>query len=195
MLGLGLARTRSHLAIGAHCAACTACTHTTMSVTQPLSTALAPTATQTAQGLPPIAQVVPVLSAIATFVVAAVSKSSYALIAAISWVSHPILALLKAPLPFVLYLISPLVLFIKIVLGIFFVIPYNGVVDFFVAVQPFYVFCGVACISGAVIGLGGRMVAGFISEIILGPEEMQGEPLGPSLDEQLLVDEKPKRLI
>jgi len=81
--------------------------------------------------------------------------------------------LAKAPLPFILYIMSPVIVFGQIVAGVFFVIPYHAVVDFFVAVQPFYVFCGVACISGALIGLGGRVFAGVVSAVIVGHEEVE----------------------
>ena len=73
-------------------------------------------------------------------------------------------------------------------LGVFFVAPYHVAVDFFVAVQPLYVFCGVACISGAVIGLGGRVIASVASSVFMGPEGVEKESirLAP-------LDEKPRR--
>lgn len=73
-------------------------------------------------------------------------------------------------------------------LGLFFVIPYHAVVDVFVALQPFYVFCGVACITGAVIGLGGRFFAGMASAIILGPDAVEG-----AVDGQRDADQKPRK--
>ena len=66
-------------------------------------------------------------------------------------------------------------------LGVLFVNPYHAIVDFFLAVEPFYIFCGVACISGAVIGLGGRRIAAAISVAIMGREGVGNETIEPAL--------------
>ena len=73
----------------------------------------------------------------------------------------------RAPLPFILCILSPIIVFGQIVFGGLFLFPYNAIVDTFVTLQPFYVFCRVACISGAVIGLGGKLIAGVVGAAIM----------------------------
>jgi len=158
-----------------------------MSVTHPLSSAvISPTTTQIIENTPPITQIIPFLSKTASFLVSIASQINFVLVFLTSWLSYPIFLLAKAPLPFILYIMSPVIVFGQIVAGVFFVIPYHAVVDFFVAVQPFYVFCGVACISGALIGLGGRVFAGVVSAVIVGHEEVESRSIEQSsLDEKL----------
>lgn len=74
-------------------------------------------------------------------------------------------------------------------MGVFFLVPYNALTSFFVAIQPVYVFCGVACITGIVIGLGGRGVAGALNTVVMGPDDGGFEE--PSSIKAL--DEKPKK--
>ena len=160
-----------------------------MSATHPLSSAvIGPTAAQAIENAPPITQIVPFLSKTASFLVATSSQLSFALVFLTSWLSYAIFLLAKAPLPLILYILSPFIVFGQIVVGVFFVIPYHAVVDFFVAVQPFYVFCGVACISGVLIGLCGRVFAGAVSAVIVGHEKMESISI-----EQSSLDEKPKK--
>jgi hypothetical protein len=80
----------------------------------------------------------------------------------------------------ILYILSPLIVFVEIVFNLFFANPYHTVVNFFLAVQPLYVFCGVACISAAVIGYGGRFVARMAISIIMGLEGAEKRAIRPA---------------
>jgi hypothetical protein len=132
-----------------------------------MSAIVTPTSAQIAQNSPPITQLIPLISKTWTFLVAAASYLIHAFIFLASWISYPMLVIVKAPLPFILYILSPVIVFGQILFGGLFIFPYNAIVEFFVELQPFYVFCGVACISGAVIGMGGRLVAESISAAIM----------------------------
>lgn len=131
-----------------------------------MSSIATPTATQVVQS-PPIAQLVVLASKTSTILVAGVSYLIHAFVILTSWISYPMLIIVTAPLPFILYVLSPILVFGQIVLGGLFILPYNAIVDLFVALQPFYVFCGVACISGAIVGIGGRLIAGVVSSVII----------------------------
>lgn len=155
------------------------------------SSVIGPTATQIVQNSPPIANLLPILSKTATFLAALVSKTSHVALSIIVWAAYPLLVLAKTPLPLIRYILSPVIVFGQIILGLFFIVPYHIIVDFFVAVQPFYVFCGVACITGAVVGLGGRFLAGLFNVIIDGP----GQTEKPAGDKVMPSDEKPKKPI
>lgn len=145
-----------------------------MSTASFTSTVISPTTTQVVERSAPISEILPLLSKIVSFSLGFVSATTRFLVSIISWVSYPIFLLLKAPIPLLLYVLSPFIAFGQIVLGLFFVVPYNAVVDVFLAVQPFYVFCGVACITGALVGIGGRYFAAAVSTVILGPEAIEG---------------------
>jgi hypothetical protein len=143
---------------------------TTMSGTHPLSTVVSPTTTQLIENPPPIEQLIPFLSKSASLLASAASHLSSALVFLSSILSYSIILLASAPLQIILYVISPVLAFVQIVLGVLLVNPYHAIVNFFLVVQPFYVFCGVACISGTVIGLGGRRVARALTSALMGPE-------------------------
>lgn len=150
------------------------------------SSAFSPTATQVVQTSPPIANLLPIVSTITQLLYSFTSKVSHVALYILSLSLYPLLALVKALLPPLRYILSPLIVFCQILLGLFFVVPYEAVVKFFVVIQPVYVFCGVACITGAVIGLGGRFVASFFNVLIEGPGDQQegkGEQVG-SLEEK-----------
>ena len=136
------------------------------------SPALASTATMV-QNSPPIATILPIISAIAKFLYSLAFRGAHTAAHALSLAAYPLLVLATAPLPLLRYMLSPLIVFVQLFLGLFFVIPYQALVNFFIAIQPVYVFCGVACITGAVVGLGGRVVASFFNAVIEGPGDTQ----------------------
>ena len=94
-----------------------------------------------------------------------------ALFSAISTVFRSLIHLLSAsfrsilifsPLPVVLYLLAPAFVFLQIVADICVVLPYRIAVAFLDVFYPVYVFLGVACITGALVGLSGRLITGFL---------------------------------
>jgi len=152
-----------------------------MSVTHPLPTVISPATTQLIENTPPIHQIISFLSKFASLLVSAASYLKSAVVFLFSSVSYSTSLLANPPLKIILYILSPFIVFGQIVLGVLFVNPYHAIVDFFLAVQPFYVFCGVACISGAVIGLCGRRIAAAISVAIMGREGVGNETIEPAL--------------
>ena len=64
--------------------------------------------------------------------------------------------LLFWPVPILLYLFAPVVVFSNIVLTIFFFAPYKSILYLLDALYPLYVLAGVACITGGVLGIAGR---------------------------------------
>jgi len=155
-----------------------------------MAAVVTPTSTQVVQSSPPIIQIIPFISKTSAFLVATSSRLTRVLLAFTSWASYPTFVLVKAPLPAIHYILSPIIVFGQIVIGVFFVIPYNAVVDIFVALQPFYVLCGVACICGAVVGLSGRLIAVVVSALVMGPGKVEG---GPSAEASF--DDKRKKRV
>lgn len=162
-----------------------------MSVTHLLSSAVVgPTTTQSIESTPPITQILPFISRTVSIAVAIASKVNFALVVLTSWLSYPAFLLAKAPIVLILYVLSPFIIFGQIVLGVFVTTPYQYLVDFFVTMQPLYVFCGVACISGAIVGLGGRFIAGALTAAVMGPEQEERRWL-----EQASWGERPKKRV
>ncbi|TEB25387.1 hypothetical protein FA13DRAFT_1167449 [Coprinellus micaceus] len=66
------------------------------------------------------------------------------------------------PIPIVLYIIAPLTVFVGYLASIFVFMPYATLVYLLEALHPLYVFCGVACLTGALLGVVGRLVAWLV---------------------------------
>jgi hypothetical protein len=77
---------------------------------------------------------------------------------------YPFLAIIPIPI----YLLSPLIITSKILLDLFVVLPYRAVVYVSQALYPIYAFLGVACLSGVIIGFGGRQLVSLVGWGILG---------------------------
>src|SRR4051794_26084469 len=63
-----------------------------------------------------------------------------------------------SPVPVLLYIFAPVIVFMDIITTIFIRAPYAVVVYLLDALFPLYVFCGVACITGGIIGLTARLL-------------------------------------
>jgi hypothetical protein len=79
------------------------------------------------------------------------------------------LVFLASPLTFVLYAIAPLVVFLQFTFDLLILSPYALIAYFLHAIYPVYVFVGVACITGSLIGFSGRTLALFLTALILSP--------------------------
>ncbi|KAF7344036.1 hypothetical protein MVEN_01693100 [Mycena venus] len=79
-----------------------------------------------------------------------------------SIVLHPLFIVFLSPLPvlarILLYILSPLHLFVKIFLDIVLYTPYRTIAYLSDVFYPAYVFFGVACVTGMMLGLVGRFV-------------------------------------
>jgi hypothetical protein len=69
-----------------------------------------------------------------------------------------------SPLPFVFYLLAPAFVFLQLVANVFVVLPYRTTLSLLDVFYPIYVFCGVACIAGGLVGLSGRLITGMLVE-------------------------------
>jgi len=76
-----------------------------------------------------------------------------------------------SPLPIVLYVLGPVIAFLDIAATVFIRAPYNGVVYLLDAIYPLYVFCGVACITGGLLGLVGRVLCRVVINMAQRGEE------------------------
>jgi len=71
---------------------------------------------------------------------------------------------LLSPIPILLYVFAPVVVFIDAVTTLFIRLPYQTFLYLTDALFPLYVLCGVACITGGLFGLGAR----FLCRVLIG---------------------------
>jgi hypothetical protein len=64
--------------------------------------------------------------------------------------------LLFWPVPILLYVFAPVVVFSGLFVTTFFFVPYKSILYLLDAFYPLYVLAGVACITGGVLGIAGR---------------------------------------
>ena len=65
--------------------------------------------------------------------------------------------------PLISYLVAPLLIFATMILKVFFLAPLNMAHHILNSLYPVYAFCGVACITGIVIGMGGRSLSALLT--------------------------------
>ncbi|KAF8884366.1 hypothetical protein BD779DRAFT_1674180 [Infundibulicybe gibba] len=73
--------------------------------------------------------------------------------------------LLYMPLAIILYIASPAIVFLDISYTLFLSTPARIAVYLFDAFYPLYVFCGVACITGSLLGLAGKLLSSALVEL------------------------------
>ncbi|KAF8868466.1 hypothetical protein BD779DRAFT_1001493 [Infundibulicybe gibba] len=78
--------------------------------------------------------------------------------------SQPSLPLVHA-LAIILYIVSPAIVFLNISYTLLLSTPARIVVYLFDAFYPLYVFFGVACITGALLGLAGKLLSSLLVEL------------------------------
>ncbi|KIK63807.1 hypothetical protein GYMLUDRAFT_454921 [Collybiopsis luxurians FD-317 M1] len=112
-----------------------------------------------------------------------------------SWVirstlSYPTLLLLP-PAGFILsitfYLFAPVIVFFQVLLDVLVFTPYNLALYFLDAVYPLYVFCGVASITGILIGLLAKRLVVQINKVAR--FEVAGEQSNKRREEQVKWEE------
>lgn len=132
------------------------------------SYATGPTATSVPTALPPpIVQILPYISQAASFLLTTTTitfRTLFSLIIKIS--SH--LSIIS-PLPIILYVLAPIIVFSQILIDLLVFTPYSIAVYALDAFYPIYVFCGVACIAGATIGVIARGIAVLLVSVTEGP--------------------------
>ncbi|KAG2757788.1 hypothetical protein P692DRAFT_20208071 [Suillus brevipes Sb2] len=122
---------------------------------------LPPTITGQLSTQPPIAQVIPIFRATFSVLRTFLSQASRVLVA----LATPLLIFV----PLISRLLAPLILVFHIVLDAAVYTPYTIISNLAAALYPLYVFCGVACIFGAVLGILGRSLVA-LSNNVLAPE-------------------------
>ncbi|RDB17527.1 hypothetical protein Hypma_001260 [Hypsizygus marmoreus] len=81
-----------------------------------------------------------------------------------------------SPLPIIFYFLAPAFVFFEIATDVFLRFPYQVALYLLDAFYPIYVFCGVACITGALVGVTGRLVAGLLVDLSQGAYWMTPTP-------------------
>jgi hypothetical protein len=77
------------------------------------------------------------------------------------------LILILSPLPIILYALAPVLVFLQLAFSIVVLLPYHTFLYLVDVLYPLYVFFGVACIAGALIGLSGRILAAILTAVVL----------------------------
>jgi hypothetical protein len=88
---------------------------------------------------------------------------------AFSWFKYSILSfqlLLYWPVPILLYIFAPVIVFSELVVTISFFAPYKSILYLFDALYPLYVLAGVACITGGVLGIAGRGLSRLLVHLL-----------------------------
>ncbi|KAJ7056002.1 hypothetical protein C8F01DRAFT_1373024 [Mycena amicta] len=120
-----------------------------------MSTPTPATATPTAAGL---ARAVPYAKATATFTVSLFSLLLQGIYTVLAFTAHPIMIIVLSPAPLFLYLLAPLFIVIQLALDTLVYTPLRLVSYLADALYPVYVLVGVACITGGILGLSGRVL-------------------------------------
>lgn len=106
---------------------------------------------------PPLARILPYLSTASHGLIASLAATLRAVVYLTKTLSYPILLL--SPLPIILYLLAPLIVFLQILVEVAILSPFKVFMYLADALYPLYVFVGVACITGALVGYVCRFVA------------------------------------
>lgn len=74
--------------------------------------------------------------------------------------------LLFWPLPILLYILAPAIVFVQLVVIVVFYGPYKIILYLLDALYPLYILTGVACITGGVLGFAGRQLCRFLVHLL-----------------------------
>ncbi|KAJ7113389.1 hypothetical protein C8R44DRAFT_710600 [Mycena epipterygia] len=108
---------------------------------------------------PALARALPYAKSAVSLTISSFSAIFRTIFAALAFLAkiaaHPIVFL--SPFPLLLYILAPVIVFIHLFLDIAVYTPYRAILYVSDAFYPAYVFLGVACITGALVGLSGRL--------------------------------------
>ncbi|KAI0251853.1 hypothetical protein BJV78DRAFT_393598 [Lactifluus subvellereus] len=125
-----------------------------------------------AAATPPRGQPPPPISSLVPLVISAGSWALSCTAALFKIVSLYLLSPILVVIPVIFYLLSPILISSQLLLNLFVLLPYRAAVYISQAVYPIYAFVGVACLSGAIIGMGARQIVNLVGWVLLG-EKMQ----------------------
>ncbi|KAG0694902.1 hypothetical protein DFH29DRAFT_298660 [Suillus ampliporus] len=120
---------------------------------------LLPIATGQLSTQPPIMQIIPILLATFSLLRTFLSQTLRVVVALVT----PLLIFV----PLVFRLLAPVILVFHIILDAAVYTPYAIISSVASALYPVYIFCGVACISGAVLGILGRSLVALSNNVIV----------------------------
>ncbi|KAI9513400.1 hypothetical protein F5148DRAFT_3580 [Russula earlei] len=129
-----------------------------------------------AQTAPPILSLLPLVT---VAISAGFTALSY-LVRLLHGVFLTLLSPFLVVVPITIYLFSPIIVSSKVLLDLFVVLPYRVSAYTAQALYPIYTFLGVACLSGAIIGVGARRIVSFVGWGLLGgiqSPQRSGSPL------------------
>ena len=124
-------------------------------------------ATQALDGPAPISQILPVISQVLSVLATTFTVIATATVTIASYMIYPILFL--SPLPLILYILSPVLVLGSILLDALIVTPYYAVSSLAGIVYPLYVLLGIACLSGAFMGVSGRIISRMLNAVVYPP--------------------------
>ncbi|KAJ6487369.1 hypothetical protein C8R47DRAFT_1127196 [Mycena vitilis] len=124
---------------------------------------------------PALARALPYAQSAVSVIFSASAALARAMFASVAFagriVMHPVAIL--SPFPVLLYILSPAIVFVQLVLEAFVYSPYRAILYLSDAFYPIYVFLGVACITGALLGLSGRGVVWVLLLLVSPPSSPQ----------------------
>ena len=120
---------------------------------------------------PPLARILPYLSTAGHGLVASLTATLRAAVFLTKTISYPIYLL--SPLPIILYLLAPLIVFAQILFEATVLSPFKIFVYLADALYPLYVFVGVACITGALVGYACRLGALYAVLLVKDKESIE----------------------
>jgi len=99
-----------------------------------------------------------------------ISRIAVSLFQVFTWLLHTFTRPVLFPIPILAYAFAPFTVLAQILFEIFVATPYYVVVYLLDLFYPVYVFCGIACIVGASIGLVARISASYLVGLVVGRE-------------------------
>ncbi|KAF9459509.1 hypothetical protein BDZ94DRAFT_892841 [Collybia nuda] len=122
--------------------------------------------TETINTPPPgLQQAIPYLLSAGSAILSGISVVSRFFVALLSTTTRSILFF--SPLPILLYVLAPVIVFFELVVDTFIRLPLGVTMYLLDAFYPVYVFCGVACIVGGLMGLFGRLLSKFVVDLVM----------------------------
>ena len=79
--------------------------------------------------------------------------------------------------PVISYLVAPLLIFVAMIINVSFLAPFGAARYILSFLYPIYVFCGVACITGVVVGVGGRLLSALLTRAFAKTEGDRSHPI------------------
>ncbi|KAH7868226.1 uncharacterized protein C8R40DRAFT_851683 [Lentinula edodes] len=134
-----------------------------------MTTSAIPPATSIDLEPAPISALMQYTPVIASNIVKITSSSfhltSWLIRSSFSYPKRIILSPLSVLLSVFLYLLAPVIVFVQVLLDVLVLMPYNSVIYLVDAIYPLYVFCGVACITGVIVGVLARQLVFWLTEL------------------------------